>query len=69
MLFMNKTGQIIPCLPGICTNTATCSKACKSKGYKGGACVRNVGSNTGVCCCRVGFESQDASISTDSIAN
>ncbi|CAH8299328.1 unnamed protein product [Eruca vesicaria subsp. sativa] len=60
------SGQMVPCLPGPCTNSAACNSACKSKGYKGGACVKmNVGEKSGACCCKPNFESQDSSISHD----
>lgn len=65
---MNKTGQMVPCLPGACTKSAPCNSACKSKGHRGGACVKmSIGEKTGACCCTRNFESQDASISKDAI--
>ncbi|CAN8255510.1 unnamed protein product [Cochlearia groenlandica] len=58
------SGQMVPCLPGPCTSATPCDAKCKSKGYKGGACVFiNIGAKTGACCCKVNFESQVSSIS------
>ncbi|ESQ29787.1 hypothetical protein EUTSA_v10023920mg [Eutrema salsugineum] len=60
------SGQMIPCLPGECTKAAACDVACKSKGYKGGACIMmSFGAKTGACCCKANFESQDFSKSDD----
>ncbi|XP_023646075.1 putative defensin-like protein 83 [Capsella rubella] len=64
------SGQRIPCLPGKCTDSMKCNATCKSKGYKGGACVRmDVHSKTGACCCKVRFESQDSSHTNVLITN
>ncbi|ESQ32396.1 hypothetical protein EUTSA_v10005194mg [Eutrema salsugineum] len=60
------SGQMLPCLPGECTKTEACDAACKSKGYKGGACIRmSFGEKTGACCCKANVESQDFSKSDD----
>ncbi|KAF8105608.1 hypothetical protein N665_0157s0176 [Sinapis alba] len=60
------SGKMVPCLPGECKNSATCNSACKSKGYKGGACVMmGFGAKSGACCCNPNFQSQDSSISHD----
>lgn len=56
---------MIPCLPVECTDSAPCGAACTSKGYKGGVCILNVGSNTGACCWKPSFQSQDSSITDD----
>ncbi|CAA0408555.1 unnamed protein product [Arabidopsis thaliana] len=64
------SGQIITCLPGECTNPSECNAACKSNGYKGGACVSmSIGSRTGACCCKPNFKSQDSFKSNDIIIN
>ncbi|KAL0737885.1 hypothetical protein Bca4012_014095 [Brassica carinata] len=60
------SGQMVPCLPGACTNSEVCNSACKSKGYSGGACVKmGIGAKSGACCCKRKLESQDSSISKD----
>ncbi|CAN6876695.1 unnamed protein product [Brassica oleracea var. botrytis] len=60
------SGQMVPCLPGECTNSSACNSACKSKGYRGGVCVKmDIGAKSGACCCRRNVESQDSSMSYD----
>ncbi|CAH8278940.1 unnamed protein product [Arabidopsis lyrata] len=55
------SGQMIPCLEGVCTNSSECNEPCKSKGYQGGACVRmSIDTPTGACCCKPNFKSQDS---------
>ncbi|XP_019095551.1 PREDICTED: putative defensin-like protein 83 [Camelina sativa] len=55
------SGQMIPCISGICTDSTPCNVACISKGYKGGVCVRmDFSSTTGACCCNPNFKSQES---------
>ncbi|XP_023633479.1 putative defensin-like protein 83 [Capsella rubella] len=55
------SGQMIPCLPGVCADTTSCHVACISQAYKGGACVlMDFSSTTGSCCCNPNIISQDS---------
>ncbi|CAH2044688.1 unnamed protein product [Thlaspi arvense] len=61
------SGQMVPCLPGECTDSAACDAACKSKGNEGGACILiSVDAKSGDCCCKANnFESLDDSSISD----